>query len=299
MDVLSEILGTLELDSQLYFRAELGAPFAIAVPEQADVIRFHVVADGHCGIALPGGPVASCGPGDLVLIPHGAAHELSDAEGAPALPLDAVLRESPVAADGRLRHGGSGEVAVLVCGHFAFGEGALHPLLEGLPPLLHVRAGSTAGYGWIEHMVRYLEDEARAQRAGHREVLRRLSEVLLIEVLRASSEGSLAALADPQLGRVLEALHAAPERDWSLEALARVGGLSRTLLAERFRNRVGTSPMRYLASWRVQKARRLLADGRCSVAEAARRVGYRSESAFHRAFRAHFGRPPAALRRVA
>jgi AraC family transcriptional activator of mtrCDE len=303
VDVLSEILGTLELSSQLYFRAELGAPFAIAVPERADVVRFHVVAAGYCVIGLPDGPSLECGPGDLVLVPNGAAHEIADTPGTSPQLLDSVLQERGLDEAGRLRHGGPGPVAVLVCGHFAFGEGPLHPVLSGLPHLLHIAAGASSSYAWIGHVVEHLEAEARLQRSGHREVLRRLSEILLIEVLRASAEagagGTLSAIADPQLGRALEALHAAPERTWSLEALARVAGLSRTLLAERFRERLGISPMRYLAHWRVQKARHLLEAGRCSVAEASRRVGYRSESAFHRAFRARFGVAPSSIRPAA
>jgi AraC-like DNA-binding protein len=301
-DVLGEILATLELTSQLYFRAELTSPFAIAVPEEPGRIRFHVVAEGSCTIALGGADAAPLGPGDLVLVPHGAAHVLADAPGRAARPLAAVLAESGFAAGGPLVSGGGGARTVLVCGHFAFGERLLHPILSSLPPLMPVRARGRAGYAWLGQLLRHIESETRARRSGYVEVVRRVSEILLIEVLRASAQegeaGALAALADPQLGRALEALHGGPEADWSLEALARIAGLSRTLFAERFRERLGVSPMKYLATWRVQKARALLAQSGVSVAEAARRVGYRSESAFHRAFREQFGAAPGAYLRT-
>lgn len=260
-----------------------------------------MVAEGVCTVALDAAEPVRCGPGDLVLVPHGAPHVLSDAPGRPARPLAEALSESGFDGTGPFASGGSGPRTVLVCGHFTFGAGTLHPVLTGLPPLLHVRAGATRSYAWLDPVLRHLEGETRLARAGSGEIVRRLSEILLIEVLRACAEagetGALAALADPQLGRALEALHADPARAWTLAALARCAGLSRTLFAERFRTRLGVSPMRYLAHWRVHKARRLLQERGCSVAEAARRVGYASESAFHRAFREQFGAAPGLWRR--
>lgn len=300
-DVLSEVLATLDLSSRLWFRAELSAPFGVAVPEDRDVIRFHVAARGPCTVTLDRKPPLVFGPGDLVLIPHGAPHVLSDAPERPTTPLDSALDASGFDGVGPLVLGGGGDVTVVVCGQFEFGRGALHPFVSSLPPLLHVVADDTISYGWIEQVLQHIEREARTQVRGHLEVIRRLSEILLIEVLRARLRdpglGALAALVDPQLGRALEALHARPEGEWSLESLARIAGQSRTLFAERFRDRVGVSPMKYLAAWRMQIARTLLARSGCSVGEVARRVGYASESAFHRTFRDHFGVAPGALRR--
>jgi AraC-like DNA-binding protein len=301
VDVLGEVLTTLELSSQLYFRAELSRPFAIAVPEECGVIRFHIAAEGRFTIGMPGREAVTIGRGDLVLVPHGAAHVVSDDAETPAKPLEAVLDASGFDGVGPLRYGGGGERTVMVCGHFAFGGGVLHPLVAGLPPLLHLRAAGGSSYAWMEHVVRRIEHEARAGQIGSGAVARRLSEILLVEVLRAHAEGDLAALsalADPQLGRALQAIHARPHQNWSLEALARIAGHSRTLFAERFRERVGVPPMKYLASWRMQKARGLLVRAEHSVAEVARRVGYSSESAFSRAFREEFGAPPGRYRRA-
>lgn len=301
VDVLGEILNTLELSSQLYFRAELGAPFAIAVPAEPGVIRFHVVAHGPCHIALAGDTVP-LRPGDLVLVPHGSAHVLSDAPGRPATPLAEALESSRFDGAGPLRFGGDAAKSVLVCGHFAFGEAILHPLLASLPPMMLLRSDAGSGYAWIEQVVRSLEGEARNRRIGYVEVVRRLSEILLVEVLRAYADrgdlASLAILADPHLGRALAAMHAEPDRSWSLDELARIAGHSRTLFVERFRARMGVAPMKYLASWRMQRARRLLARPDGSVADVARRVGYASESAFNRCFREHFGASPGRFRRA-
>lgn len=302
VDVLGEVLAVLELSSQLYFRAELSRPFAIGVPEEKGVIRFHVAAEEACTIAVRGHEPVTFASGDLVLVPHGSAHVLADDPERPARPLPSVLDECGFDGTGPLVFGGSGARTVLVCGHFAFADTLLHPLVAGLPPLLHLRAQEGSSYEWMEQVVRRMEREARARPIGYLEVVRRLSEILLVEVLRAQADrgdlGVLTALTDPQIGRALQAMHAEPEADWSLDALARLAGHSRTLFVERFRERVGTTPMKYLATWRLLKARRLLACPDHSVAEVARRVGYASESAFNRAFREHFGAPPGRFRRA-
>ncbi len=302
MDVLSEVLATLNLESQLYFRAELSAPFSIRVPDEPGVIRFHIVAEGSCTIALPDlEPVALQG-GDLILVPHGSPHVLSDPPGRPAMELSAVLASTRFDGVGPLVHGGSGRKSVFVCGHFVFEDTPLHPILSSLPRLMHVRSDDAERYGWMEQMLRHIEHEARTDRAGHLEITRRLSEILLIEVLRAyvdqADDSALSALADAQLGRVLRAVHSEPQAAWSLEDLARIAGQSRTVFAERFRARMGVPPMRYIASWRMQKARSLLARAGASVSDVARRVGYSSESAFSRNFREEFGTPPGVYRRT-
>ena len=75
-DLLSDIISTIELRSTLYFRAELTAPFSIAVPEDSNVIRFHVANAGPCYVSLKTGEYAMMQAGDLVLVSRGAAHIL-------------------------------------------------------------------------------------------------------------------------------------------------------------------------------------------------------------------------------
>jgi len=303
VDVLGEVLGALALRSQLYFRAELAAPFAVAVPAEPDVIRFHVVARGACHVALASGEATELCAGDLVLVPHGAAHAVADAPGRAPTPLPDAIARSGFDGSAALRHGGDGAVSVLVCGHFAFGAGELHPILASLPPLLVLRGEGSASWAWVEAVVRHIEHETGTPHIGSDAVVRRLSEILLVEVLRAhaaaNGDSALAALADPHLGRALAAIHAEPHAAWTLDALARRAGHSRTVFVERFRARLGMTPMQYLQAWRMRTARRLLAHSERSVGEVARRVGYASESAFHRAFRDHFGAAPGAMREPA
>jgi AraC-like DNA-binding protein len=87
-------------------------------------------------------------------------------------------------------------------------------------------------------------------------------------------------------------------KSWTVERLARLEGVSRSVLAERFTEMVGQPPMQYLALWRMQLASRLLLEGG-QVATVAAAVGCESEAAFSRAFEKLVGQPPATWRREA
>ncbi|MEM8933106.1 MAG: AraC family transcriptional regulator, partial [Acidobacteriota bacterium] len=106
----------------------------------------------------------------------------------------------------------------------------------------------------------------------------------------------LSGIVHPQLGRALRAMHGAPGRGWSLDTLAREAALSRTAFARTFHELVGQPPMSYLTRLRMQRARVLLR-GDASTAAIGEQVGYRSEAAFHRAFKKAFGLGPGAYRR--
>jgi AraC-like DNA-binding protein len=115
----------------------------------------------------------------------------------------------------------------------------------------------------------------------------------------AASERSVAKLSpavQPGIGRALAVLHADPAHDWSVGELAQVAGMSRSGFAARFGEVVGVSPLRYLAGWRLDRAADTLRAGPDRVATIARLVGYASETAFNRAFKARFGTTPAMFR---
>lgn len=59
------------------------------------------------------------------------------------------------------------------------------------------------------------------------------------------------------------------------------------------------NPVLDLGHWRIQRAARLLADGRAKVSAVALDVGFRSEAAFSRAFKKIVGAAPATWRRRA
>jgi transcriptional regulator GlxA family with amidase domain len=87
-----------------------------------------------------------------------------------------------------------------------------------------------------------------------------------------------------------------PERQTGWLAGARDPEVSRSVLAERFRQYLGEPPVSYLTRWRLQLGAQMLASTSYSVAQIATEVGYESEPAFNRAFKKQFLLPPARFR---
>jgi AraC-like DNA-binding protein len=202
--------------------------------------------------------------------------------------------------------GGGGEVTKLVCGYMACDPQVSSLVLAGLPPLLKVNIRSDASGAWLENSIRFSVANASASTPGADAVLAKLSEALFVETLRRYiallppvQTGWLAGARDPEVGKALGLLHRQPARPWTIGDLAVAVGVSRAVLAERFRHYLGEPPIGYLTRWRLQLGARLLTTTSHSVAQIAGQVGYESEAAFNRAFKRNFGVPPARFRRDA
>jgi AraC-like DNA-binding protein len=257
------------------------------------------------------GPPVRLESGDVLLVPHGDSYALSTAPGMRgADPVELAREFFGAMAAGRLPpvviEGGGGPQRVeLVCGFLGCDAGPFNPVLAALPRLVHLRRPEEPAADRLASLVDFALAETRERRSGGQCVLLRLSELMFVEVVRrylaslpAEESGWLAGLRDPTVGRALALLHARPAEPWTLEKLAREVGASRSALAERFARLAGQPPMQYLASWRMQLATCLLAEGDAKVLGVAAAVGYESESAFSRAFKRIVGVPPARWRRA-
>ncbi|MEQ9122954.1 MAG: AraC family transcriptional regulator [Alphaproteobacteria bacterium] len=156
----------------------------------------------------------------------------------------------------------------------------------------------------LDRLIDMTMDVAQAGGPGGAGVSARLSELLLIELLRQYAAapvdkpaGWLAGLGDPPIARALTALHERPAAPWTVAALAREAGMSRSAFAGRFLERVGHAPMRYLTLWRMQLAAAELDETEAPLAAIAAKVGYASEAAFSRGFKRAAGLSPDAWRR--
>lgn len=308
MDPLTDILAHLRFAGSLYFATEFTAPWGVAVPSHAHVIRFHLVMRGRCYARVSDrGEVVALKPGDFVLVPHGAAHQLLDRPETPATLLDEVLKESGFDGTGVLIYGMAdrGEETRLICGHFSYDPLSRHPLLAELPELILVPGEVGATAPWLQASLALMSEEQATGRAGREAIILRLTEILFVHAIRSvidtdrPARGILKALGDPRLARALAAIHHHPDRRWTVESLSREAMLSRTVFAERFHALAGQSPLRYVTNWRLERARYLLKESNRSLEEIAMSVGYRSTSAFGRVFRRHMGMGPGALRRRA
>lgn len=322
-DTLSDVLRGVRLRGSVFFsiagRGEWAAEARPSnqitpplMPGLDHVMEYHAVVRGRAWASLPGGPAVQLGPGDIVLFPHGDAHVLSSA---PGLRGDRELDWSslvagvplpvPVAVSGRsvtVSAAADASDDAFVCGFLGCDLQPFNPLIAGLPKLLHLPARD--GEGWASHFSQMAASESRAGRPGGQAMLARMSEMMFVDAVRRYGDqlgegdaGWLAGLRDRFVGRALALIHERPAEPWTIEAIGRAVGLSRSALHQRFTQLVGVPPMQYLAQWRMQTAACLLLESRSPVAAIALEVGYDSEAAFARAFKRQVGRPPAAWRR--
>ena len=305
-DVLTTVMDTVRLRSRVFCRSELKAPWGMALP-RSDYAHFHVVERGGAWLRIEGQePVALAG-GDLVVVPHGTGHTLTDSLATKARPL-AEMAGRPASAGGcvLMRGGGEGAETQLVCGSFRFERRDAHPLVELLPPLIHLRPAEAPAAEWLEATLRFLAWETREAKPGTETIVSRLTDVIFVQVLRAwtlslpeGRGGWMGALRERHVGAALAHIHRSPERGWTNASLAEAVGMSRSRFAARFTALVGEPPLTYLSRWRLETAAGLLQDGALGLGEIASRVGYESEAAFSKAFRRRFGAPPGAYRRSA
>ena len=315
-DVLSDVLRAIRLVGSVYFDFELTAPWVaeappsreiagIVMPRAQRVIEYHLIARGSgWGQIIGGEPVRLC-EGDFIAFPQGDAHVLASAPGmraAPNLATFARLPATPLPMFHELGGGGP-ERARVVCCFLGCDDHPYNPLLSALPRVLHLSSASLGETSsWLGTMMNMAVRESASGRPGSQNVLARLSELMFVETIRlylerlpSAETGWLAGLRDPVVGQALAAMHANAADGWTVEGLARLVGLSRSVFAERFTHMVGQSPMQYLALWRMQLASRLLAEG-ARVSAVATEIGYESEAAFSRAFKRLVGQSPAAWR---
>ncbi len=304
MDALTDILNTLRLSSSLYFRTELTSPWDINVPPKKNVARFHIVVRGQCWLQVEDDAGIYMSNGDMVVVPHGATHTIADVPTTLARPLAEVLDEVEYAGEGPLVYGGGGSGCCLVCGEFSFDDLGSHPLLENLPSKLHVTGDNSYNTQWLDSAMGFIAHEAAKLEPGAHAIIDRLSEIILIQVIRTTLDAAkekipfLSVFADARINRVLTAIHTDPASDWSVERLGRLVNMSRSSFSNRFQQLANMTPLQYVIFVRMQKASRLLLESSIPLSVVAERIGYQSEAAFSQAFKKQFGLRPGEFRRV-
>ncbi len=310
VDVLDQLLFDLRQESCVFCRLEATEPFRIQ-KSASSVIPFYAVLSGKARIETANKAHDLC-EGDFLVLPGGEPHELTgaDSASAPPVPLVSLLAEAGVEPwkpgvryrrTVRLRHGGGGSQSVLLIGIFSFGDPRRNPLLTALPPVLIVRGGCSTS--WLKMPLNAITEELAQEQPGSNLVIAKLADLLFVQALRAhlamdlhNSVGWMRGIMDPLVGRAISGMHAAPERQWTLQALAQEAGCSRAVFAQRFNALVGQGAIGYLTAWRMHVAAGLLLDETSNIGSVASRVGYRSEAAFSVAFKRWAGISPSGYR---
>ena len=313
MDALSEVLKAVKLDSAFFFNAEFAAPWCFQSPNAGKLAPYINQSSGHVivyHLLLEGRAYGRLGderleilPGDVLIFPHGDSHTVQNGACGHAVDGEAELQRIFSQGLKLSRAGGEGEVARFVCGYMVCERSLRQVFLAGLPAMFKVNIRQGDSGRWLENSIRYSMAAPKASAAGAEAVLARLCETLFIETLRrymvllpTGQTGWLAGARDAEVGKVLALMHQQPAASWTIASLAHEVGISRAVLAERFRWYLGEPPLAYLTRWRLQLGAQMLSSTSQSIAQIASKVGYDSEPAFNRAFKRSFGNPPARYR---
>jgi AraC-like DNA-binding protein len=193
---------------------------------------------------------------------------------------------------------GAGEPASIIGGRFTFDETTAKSLADLLPPLIHIRADQSRSPA-LRSTLELLAAETAEPALGSQMMIQGLAGIFFIHAIRAHmAAGWLPALADPQIGPVLKAMHERLEHSWTVRALATQAGMSRSAFALRFKELMSQAPLEYLTRCRMDKAGRLLREDTRKLFEVATAVGYESGGAFHKAFKRVRGVTPGEYRRA-
>ena len=263
MDLLSALLLRLDFSADTFFEGVFCG--SNHFPAQAGTGHLHLVRQGPATFIHADGTRLLADAPSLVFYPRPLAHGL-DTGGGTARLLCATVR-------------------------LAGGDDAV---IDSLPPWLHIPLAQLPAMAGVLEL---LFDEAQHGGLGRKLVLDRLCDVLIVQLLRhALASGLISAprlfgLADAALAKALAAMHEHPGRHWTVASLATLCGMSRSRFARQFHAVLGCPPAAYLTGQRMLRAQALLRQGRL-VQDVALEVGYASQPAFTRAFRASLGQPP-------
>lgn len=310
VDALSEILRAVRLDGSVFIDAHFTSPWHVVSPAEFDRRNlaqenlrhqslFHLVTEGSCWIQTASGEKRTVKAGEVILLPYADEHHVGNGPAEQCIDVTRLYQVGPLDGVSLIRYGGGGELTRIVCGWVKSSEVAFSPFFRTLPELIIERTADNPFAAQLLSTITQILGEVDSSRPGSRLLLGRLMELLFIEVLRRhisrlpeGTKGWFGALNDPIVGRALQLIHRDPGYGWTMDALAKLVGASRSVLAERFKSLLGRPPMDYVTNWRIQVAGERIRAGQASIAQIASDVGYDSEAAFNRAFKRVVGLPP-------
>jgi len=208
-DGLSGVLRDVNVRSVVYCLSDFGAPWGFSV-ERSPVAKFHVILNGGATLAVGDAAPIPLATGDLVLLPHGDGHTISDQPGSPVRQLDAILANHPVDETGWLSYGGGGRQTRLLCGGFELDPTLPDELAEFLPSVMTLDS-STGLTRWLGPLFALLDEETQAKAPGAAAIYAKLADVFVTEALRsylAAADGlthlAQPAVPDPGIARIVK-----------------------------------------------------------------------------------------------
>jgi AraC-like DNA-binding protein len=293
LDPLSQIIGLLKPQAVFWRVVEAHDAWKISF-HPTNIVVFGQIIEGACHVEREDGISFDIEAGDFLLMAAPPNWTMAALGGGIAVDFGAAIENPGLL----LSPEHPTHVTRFIAGNFKFAAANRDLILTLLLPIVRVRGNETEA-GRLSALLTAVGEEALADRPGRSLVLDRLLEVMLIEALRyrptnigAQGRGLLAGLADPKIGLALRIMHSDTRRPWTLGALAREVGMSRSALASRFVQIVGVPPIEYLANWRMTLAKSALASSDVPMTDIAEMAGYQSVSAFSTAFKRQTGYSP-------
>lgn len=279
---------------------ELRAPWCCVVAPSNDTYLY-VVRSGQCLLEsddLEAPLVLKAG--DIVTLVGGQRHTWRDSAQTPARPtLDGFARAA-VKPEVRPRRAEAGHTRLLIMS----APRDSNQFISVYPALVAIPRTARESHGFLQRVIRLIEMELAADRLGKESVVRRLAELVVIELIRFAlprlprgGKNWLGGLSDQRIGRAIALMHSQVGNAWTLSSLSSAIGMSRAVFVERFTRLVGEPPNTYLRRVRMHRAATLLEESDEPIIKIADAVGYQSESSFNKAFSKEMGIAPARYRR--
>lgn len=298
---LERLLCLLEVRLNAIGLCEIAADWGLRLP-CPDGVLVHYILKGSGEVSTSDGTVVSFRPGTLVFLSPRCGDHLISASGDPSHTAEWKAASRPLG-EGmmRFRAGEAAPEIVSACGTVSADCGGLNIFEKLRDPIVEDVSGSAA----LEAAFSLMLDELENPRFGTRALIEALMKQCLVVATRAQVERgeltllSLPGLSDARLMKALLEMLEHPARDHSLDELARVSGMSRSVFAERFADAFQRPPIDMLKQVRLHRAANLLRNTRLPIQIIAMTVGYSSRSYFSRAFRSAYGTDPKSFREEA
>lgn len=298
-DPLGEVLHQLRLDGSLYCRSHLAGDWSLAMPVLPGKMMFHIINEGTCWLSIEGEAPQELQQGALVLIPHGLGHTLSsnpDLE--PVHFFDTGVKRVSERYE-TLEIRGEGVKTELTCGVVGFDHFAGMQLVKSLPKMILLPRLEQGKANWLNASLDLITHEACHLKPGGETIITHLADILVIQLIRHwleespdANQGWLGAIKDKHLGVALRAIHHEPEKNWTVDSLARECGMSRSGFSAHFTQTMGNTVKNYVTEWRMNIAHHRLKMNHEPLINLAEGLGYSSEAAFSRAFKRVMGFSP-------
>ena len=180
-DLLSELLRSVRLSGE---RIVAYAPLRTFSIGFADIGTLHIIEEGKLVLRIDGDPhVERVSRGDVILLPRGDPHHISDAG----------KRERATVRAGASEHDAPApEPARWLCGTFTIGDPQASHLLASLPAVIILCGARGPALEGLEVARRMLLFEMQSPSQGSAVMVARFLDLLFIQILRAWAAGPAA-----------------------------------------------------------------------------------------------------------